>query len=114
MDNEQEQSGGMTDKMNERMSQMGDKVTEQADMQKDRAAEGLEKTAGKMREQMGGGPAGQVGEKMAGSLEKTAGYLREHQTEEMWQDLEQFVKEHPIQAAVTAAVAGFVVARVLR
>jgi ElaB/YqjD/DUF883 family membrane-anchored ribosome-binding protein len=106
----------MTDTMKERASDMGGKVQEQAESQKDRAAGGLEKTASKMREQLGdkGGTTAQVSDKVAGQLERTAGYLREHETDEIWDDIEQYVKDHPMQAAIGAAVAGFVVARALR
>ena len=106
----------MTDTMQEKASDMGDRMQSQADTQKDRAAGGLEKTAGKMREQMGdkGGTAAQVSDKVAGQMERTAGYLREHETDEIWGDVEQYVKDHPMQAAISAAVAGFVIARVLR
>jgi ElaB/YqjD/DUF883 family membrane-anchored ribosome-binding protein len=105
-----------TDTMQEKASDMGGRMQSQADTQKDRAAGGLEKTASKMREQMGdkSGTAAQVSDKVAGQLERTAGYLRDHQTDEIWDDVEQFVKDHPIQAAVSAAVAGFVIARVIR
>jgi uncharacterized protein YjbJ (UPF0337 family) len=105
-----------TETMKEQGSEAGGRMQSQADTQKDRAAGGLEKTAGKMREQLGegGGTAAQVSDRVAGQLERTAGYLRDHETEEIWGDVEQFVKDHPIQAAISAALAGFFVARVLR
>ncbi len=106
----------MMDKAKESASRAAGEAKDRAEAQKDRAAGGLEHTADTIRDQLDdkGGAARKVGGKMADSLERSAGYLREHETDEMWDDLEAFVKEHPIQAAVTAAVAGFVVARMIR
>jgi ElaB/YqjD/DUF883 family membrane-anchored ribosome-binding protein len=97
-------------------SKAGSKLQDQADMGIDKAAGGLESAAEQMRGRFEdkGGMQGQMGTKVADSLEKTAGYLRDHEADQIWQDVENFVKDHPIQSAAGAAVAGFVIARVLR
>ncbi|MCC6381518.1 MAG: hypothetical protein IT304_03370, partial [Dehalococcoidia bacterium] len=91
------------------------KVQEQADAGLDRAASGLQKAADQMRDRAGSeGLQGQVATKAADTMEKTASYLREHDTDEIWKDMESFVKDHPMQAAAGALVAGFVLGRLLR
>ena len=106
----------MTEKMQDKASNVGSKIQEQADVTRETAAGGLEKTADQMRDRLAdkGGVQGQVGTKIADGLERTAVYLREHETEQIWNDVEKFVNEHPLQSAAGAAVAGFVIARVLR
>jgi ElaB/YqjD/DUF883 family membrane-anchored ribosome-binding protein len=111
-----DKAGDATSKLQEQASNAGSKMQEQADMGIDKAAGGLEKAAEQMRGRFEDqdGVQAQVGTKVADSLEKTAGYLRDHEADQIWQDVEQFVKDHPLQAAAGAAVAGFVIARVLR
>ena len=79
-------------------------------------ADGLEKAAGQLRTraQDGGGVQEKVGVRVADGLDKTSQYLREHEAQEIWTDVEQFVKDHPMQAAVGAAVAGYVVAKMMK
>ena len=112
----QERAADVADKAQEKVSDYGSKLHEQADVNIDRAADGLEKAAEEMRSRMGdkGGVQSQVGTRVADSLDKTSQYLRDHQAEDIWNDMEHFVKEHPIQAAVTAAFAGFMVARMMK
>jgi ElaB/YqjD/DUF883 family membrane-anchored ribosome-binding protein len=47
-------------------------------------------------------------------MEKTATYVREHSTNEMLNDVETYVKEHPAQSVAGAVVAGFLLGRILR
>ena len=107
---------GMQQKIQDKASEFGNRVQDQAETRKDKAAEGLEQAAEQMRNRVErqGGMQGEVGAKVADSLERSASYLREHEVDQIWDDLEEFVKDHPIQAAVGAAFAGFVVARILR
>jgi ElaB/YqjD/DUF883 family membrane-anchored ribosome-binding protein len=93
-----------------------DRLMEGADKAKDRAATGIESIAERLREQAGdreGLPA-QASEKVASGMEKTAGYLKEGDTQQMVQDLEGFVRSHPMQALGGAIAAGFVIGRILR
>lgn len=106
---------GTAEDLSAKVSGYADTLRDQAESGKDRAASGLEKAATEMRGRLDdGGVQAQVGTRLADGMESTAGYLRDHEAAEIWSDLESFVKEHPVQAAVTAAVAGFLVARLVR
>jgi ElaB/YqjD/DUF883 family membrane-anchored ribosome-binding protein len=92
-------------------------LQERTEQGRERAAGGLENAASQLRSNFAGdgeGVKGQVGVKVADSLEKTAVYLRDHETDQIWSDVETFVTEHPVQAAAGALVAGFVLGRMLR
>lgn len=96
-------------------AEYGQKIQDSADMGKEKAAMGLESAADQLRERVGeDGVQGQVGTKVADGLEKTATYLRDHDTSEIWSEIESFVKDHPLQAAAGALFAGFMMGRVLR
>jgi ElaB/YqjD/DUF883 family membrane-anchored ribosome-binding protein len=58
--------------------------------------------------------AATAGEAAASTMEKTATYVREHSTNEMLNDVETYVKEHPAQSVAGAVVAGFLLGRILR
>jgi ElaB/YqjD/DUF883 family membrane-anchored ribosome-binding protein len=106
----------MTDQAKEKASEYGDKAQEQAEKAKDQAAGGMEQAASMIRDRsrsMEGTP-GEAGTKVAESMESAATYLKEHNTTEMWNDLEHFAKEHPGQALAGAVVTGFVLGRILR
>jgi ElaB/YqjD/DUF883 family membrane-anchored ribosome-binding protein len=81
-----------------------------------KAAGGMEDTAQKLREQTEGkgGVQAKAGEKVAEGMEKTAGYLRDKDSQQIMDDVEQYVKEHPVQAIAGAVVGGFILARILR
>ena len=112
----QDQASELKDKAGEKASEYGAKLQETADAGIDRAADGLEKAAGQLRTRAedGGGVQEKVGVRVADGLDKTSQYLREHEAQEIWTDVEQFVKDHPMQAAVGAAVAGYVVAKMMK
>jgi hypothetical protein len=96
---------------------MAHSLQERTEQGRERAAGGLESAANQLRSNFAGdgeGVKGQVGVKVADSLERASGYLREHETEQIWSDVETFVTEHPVQAAAGALVAGFVLGRMLR
>jgi ElaB/YqjD/DUF883 family membrane-anchored ribosome-binding protein len=100
----------------EKAGEVGSKLHDTADMGVNRAAEGLDQASMQLRERASemGGVQEKLGLRVADSLDKTSGYLREHEAQEIWTDVEKFVREHPMQAAVTAAVAGYVVAKVMK
>ncbi len=122
MPGDETQGGGMTDKAGdyvdtakEKAGQARAAVMEQTEQGRQKAATGLDSAADQLRERLSGeGMQGQVGTKVADSLEKTADYLREHETSEIWDDIEQYVQDHPMQAAVGALAAGFLIGRVIR
>jgi ElaB/YqjD/DUF883 family membrane-anchored ribosome-binding protein len=97
-------------------SEVGQQAQEKLDQGKDSAASGMESAADKIRErtQYSDGVQAKAGTKVAEGMEKTAGYLKEHDTNEMVDDLEKYVREHPVQALAGAVVGGFLVGRILR
>jgi len=104
------------DKAKEQLDGGMDKAKEQVDAGIDKAAEGLESTAERIKSMTGDGegmPA-QAGVKLAEGMEGAATYLKEHSSDEIFKDLEVFVKEHPTQALVGAIFAGFMVGRMMR
>jgi ElaB/YqjD/DUF883 family membrane-anchored ribosome-binding protein len=103
------EASAMTQKAREQASQVADEATTTA-------GESMESVASKLREgtEGQGGMAGQAGTKVADSMENTASYLKEHDTQEMLDDLERYVREHPMQALAGAIVGGFLIGRVFR
>jgi ElaB/YqjD/DUF883 family membrane-anchored ribosome-binding protein len=110
------QSRDTASQVKDKASELGQKAQQQADIGKDKAAGGMESAADKIREQAGksDGMTAQTGTKVADGMEKTAGYLREHDTTEMLDDVEKYVKDHPMQAVAGAVIGGFVIGRILR
>jgi len=115
MDKAKEQLEPTMDKAKEQLDGGVDKAKEQVDAGMDKAASGLEATAEKIKGMSGEGegmPA-QAGVKVAESMETAAAYLKEHSSDEIFKDLEVYVKEHPTQALVGAIFAGFLVGRMM-
>jgi ElaB/YqjD/DUF883 family membrane-anchored ribosome-binding protein len=100
----------------EKAAEYGEQARERADEGMDRAGERMGETAARVREraQERGGMQAEVGTRVADSMERTANYLKEHDTAELMDDVERYVKEHPVQAVAGAVVAGFVIGRILR
>lgn len=101
----------------EQAKQAGEQVEARADAGMDRAASGLETAAEQVRGRLSGdgeGVRGAVGVKVADGLDRASGYLREHESREVWDDLETYVRDHPTQALIGAVAAGFVISKVLR
>ncbi|HXH21791.1 MAG TPA: hypothetical protein VNN10_07160 [Dehalococcoidia bacterium] len=120
---EEEYRGGIGEKADEfagRAREMASEYAEMAQAQvevgKDQAASSMETAAQKLRERTmaQGGLGSQAGEKVAEGMESAAGYLREHSTGEIWDDVERYVRAHPMQALAGAAFAGFLLGRMLR
>ncbi len=106
----------MAGKAQEKASAVTEKAQDRADAGIDKAAGSLEDAAQKLKDKSAttdGIPA-QAGTKVAESMEKTAGYLREHDTSAILDDVEAYVKEHPLQAVAGAVVGGFLISRILR
>jgi len=82
---------------------------------KEKLADGIGSAADTMRERMDGdGAVAKAGTMAADSLEKTASYLRDHESGELWADVQEYVKQHPASALVGALAAGFVLSRIVR
>jgi len=115
MDKAKEQLEPGMDKAKEQLEGGVDKAKEQVDAGLDKAAVGLESTAERIKGMTGEGegmPA-QAGVKLAEGMESAATYLKEHSSDEIFKDLEVYVKEHPAQALVGAIFAGFLVGRMM-
>lgn len=99
----------------EMASEMTSRGQEAAGQAADGAASGMERAATALRERADGdGTQGKVAAGAADRMEQAAGYLREGDAQQMWEDIERFVQEHPLQAAAAAVGAGFIVGRILR
>ncbi|HEX6030757.1 MAG TPA: hypothetical protein VFY90_04940 [Tepidiformaceae bacterium] len=111
----QDKASEMTEKTKEQAVQVKDRATEQAETGKQRAASGLQSAADQLRSRAGEeGTTGQVASKAADTMERSASYLQEHEVNEIWEDFERMVKDHPMQAAAGALFAGFVIGRMMR
>jgi len=115
MDKAKDQLEPTVDKAKKQLDDGVDKAKDQVDAGIDKAASGLESTAETIKGMTGEGkgmPA-QAGVKVAESMETAAAYLKEHSSDEIFKDLEVYVKEHPTQALVGAIFAGFLVGRMM-
>jgi ElaB/YqjD/DUF883 family membrane-anchored ribosome-binding protein len=113
----QQQAGEVAEKAQKQATAVKDRAMEQADVGKQKAASGLKSAAEQMRNRTSTeqeGTKDKVMSKAADTMDKSAQYLEEHEPNEMWGDFEKFVKDHPMQAAAGALVAGVIVGRILR
>jgi ElaB/YqjD/DUF883 family membrane-anchored ribosome-binding protein len=106
-----ERASEMGREARERMSEYGQEAQHRAEEGRERTAESLGRAATEVRGRAGNMPGGQ---QVAEGMERTAEYLREHDTTEIMNDVERYVRQHPMQAIAGAVVAGFVIARILR
>ncbi len=80
------------------------------------AANVLERAAGTIEDRIGdtSGMPAMASERAAEGMHAAAGYLKEHDTAEIVDEVEQYVRAHPMRSLATAVAAGFVVGRILR
>jgi ElaB/YqjD/DUF883 family membrane-anchored ribosome-binding protein len=82
------------------------------------AADKLQQAASKVHQRADNLPGVQTFSNFAHSaadrMETTAQYLREHEVKDMLADVEGFVRKHPAQSLLVAAVGGFLVGRAFR
>jgi ElaB/YqjD/DUF883 family membrane-anchored ribosome-binding protein len=112
----QDKAQELAGRTKEAASEYGARAQEQLDKGMDQAADGMESAAARLRSQAENteGMPAQAGVKVADGIETAATYLREHNTDEVLNDVEHYVRQHPTQALVGAIFAGFVIGRVLR
>jgi ElaB/YqjD/DUF883 family membrane-anchored ribosome-binding protein len=111
----QEKASEVGQKAQEKASEVADRAQQKVDEGIHTAAGGVESTAQKIREKTeGSGTLEDAGAKVADTMERTAGYLREKDSAQLMDDLEQYVREHPMQAIAGAVIGGFVISRILR
>jgi ElaB/YqjD/DUF883 family membrane-anchored ribosome-binding protein len=126
-DRAREQASEMADRARSTAADVADKAEELAPQARERAYEaaesGRESSAGALDRAASGledraarseGMTGMAAERTAEGMHAAAGYLKQHETSEIWDDVEQYVRTHPVQAVAAAVVTGIVVGRVLR
>ena len=118
-------SDGLRDQVDQRAHDVADRasgIAEQgreraaaaAEAGEERAAEGMERAADMVRDRADGTPAAGAAMMAADGMERGAGYLRSHDTNQMWTDVEEYVREHPVMGIAGSVAAGFLVGRMLR
>ena len=103
-------------KVGEVLGQARDAATNLAESGRTSAADALESAAGRLEEgtaSSGSVPA-QVADRTAQGMHTAAGYLKDHDTSEVLNDVENYVKTHPMQSVLVAVAAGLVIGRALR
>ena len=102
-------------KVGEVLGQARDAATNLAESGRTGAADALEGAAGRLEGAASGeGSTSQVADRTAEGMHAAAGYLQDHDTSEVLNDVEQFVKTHPMQSVLVAVAAGLVIGRALR
>ena len=96
----------------EAVADLGRQTVDRVDAQRRPVAATLEHTASALHHQTD--RAASVGHTTADRLRATANYVRGNDLNAMAKDVADIVRRHPGQALVAAAVAGFVVAQVVR
>ena len=106
---------GAADEVKNRTQQMATATQERADQGMDRAAEGMEQASARLRERADdSSTTGKAAGMAADGIDRGASYLRTHDTAQVWDDVEQYVGQHPAQALIGAVAAGFLIGRILR
>jgi ElaB/YqjD/DUF883 family membrane-anchored ribosome-binding protein len=105
-----------TEKVAEVTGQAKDRAYDAAEAGRESTADALGRGAAALKERAteGEGLPAAVADRAADGLESAAGYLKEHETSEVWQDLERYVRAHPMQSVAAAIAAGIVFGRALR
>ncbi|MEX2445977.1 MAG: hypothetical protein WD734_01450 [Dehalococcoidia bacterium] len=86
-----------------------------ADSGREGAAGALERAASTLEGRTGSdGATSKVAGRAAGGMHAAADYLQEHETTEIVDEVEHYVRSHPMQAVAGAVAAGFIVGRILR
>lgn len=100
----------------QKASDMTDQATQKADMGKDKAASGLDSLASTLRDKsqtMGDGQMGNMATMAADRLEQGAEMLRSKDTDQLVMELEDVIRQHPLESLLIAAGAGYLLSRAL-
>jgi len=96
-------------------SELGQKAANTIDANRGSAAGSLDDAATALHDRVSSLPGGEkvahLANETADKLGATAQYVRTHDTKEMMADVEAFVKSHPGQSLIAAAVIGFLAGR---
>ena len=91
------------------------RVRDSAGARLDQAADAARRLGHRVRDQGGlAGRAEPIAYRVGDSLQSAASYVREHDVDTMRGDVETGVRESPLKSLAIAAVAGFVLGRILR
>ena len=115
-DSREGESFDVKEAASEAKSAAQERVVAGADAGVGKAADGFGAAAEKMRDRadQDDGLRSTLETKAADAMEKTAGYLKDRDSNELVKDLEEFVKAHPIQAALGALAAGYFLGKIAR
>jgi ElaB/YqjD/DUF883 family membrane-anchored ribosome-binding protein len=102
----------------DKAADMAGSAAHTVDQQRDSVAGGLDSVAGTLRERAdqipGGDKTTHMAETAADKIQNASGYLRENDVNDMMDDVQTFVRQHPTESLVMAAAAGFLVGRMLK
>lgn len=107
-----------TNELPEQAAKYGQKAVEAIDSRRGAAASGIENAASNLRKRASDLPGGDTvsgyARQTADKLSQTADYIRDHEVKDMAGELQGYVKAHPTQAILGAAIVGFLAGRALR
>jgi ElaB/YqjD/DUF883 family membrane-anchored ribosome-binding protein len=102
----------------EQARRYGQRAMDAAESGRQSAASTLDSAASGIRARAdslpGGADVSRFARRAADRIGGAAQYLREHEVKDMMSSVESFVKEHPAQALIGAAVVGFLAGRSMR
>jgi ElaB/YqjD/DUF883 family membrane-anchored ribosome-binding protein len=102
--------------LGQKASELGRSAVEALDAQRGAAASGIESAATALRSNAERLPStvNTLAHQTASTLSATADYVRDNTMRDAVMDLKSYVKAHPTQALVGAAVVGFLAGRLLQ
>lgn len=111
-----DKAGSMMDDGKQKAGEMAGMAQQRADEGMDKAADAMGKGADMLRERgsQQGGTVGQVADTAAGAMESAGQYLHEHDTGEMMDQVEAYIRKNPTQSLLIAAGVGFVLAKAFK
>lgn len=100
----------------EKAGQVAGQAQHRADEGMHKAAETMDQAAEKLRQRGGeqAGAMGQVANTAADTLDSASSYLEGTDTAEMLDQVEAYIRKHPMQSLVIAAGVGFVLSKAFR
>ncbi len=105
-----------TGKARDAASQYRERTRSTLETGRQRAADGMERGARLVLEgsEQTSRLSAEQGKKAAANMEDAAGYLRAHTTDEIWNDFEGYMRQHPAPVLGGALFTGFLIGRMLR
>jgi len=113
----QEKTDKVIESASSKASELGDRATQQSDAGMEKAASGMDSLAGTLRDRgqsMGEGQLQSAAMTAADKLQSGAEMLRQTDTEELIAQLENMIRQKPVESLIIAAAAGYLFSRALR